>query len=309
MSKDSRPARVPFSIVVVTWNSASDLPGLITSIDQHLDRDRELLFVDNASSDDTLAVIERLAPSSTVVALDENTDFSGGNNVGVRAARYDAVVMLNADTLLIDGSLADLAALAAETGDLCGARLLSPDGSDQRNAQAPVAGWEQLLFALWPTFAMPRGLAARCDPWRVDYRTEAGWITACCLAARRQVLIDLGPFDAERFPFHGDDIDLAIRAKRAGVLSIFAPDVCRIVHFGNAAVLRRWDDRGVQSAVRARRLVALHNFSRWRAGYDQVVQLVTHATRWASKALLRRHDYSYDRACVMAILRPVPPTS
>lgn len=297
---------IPFSIVVVTWNSAPELPGLIASIDEHLDAEHELLFVDNASTDDTLALIRELAPRSTVLALDRNTDFSGGNNVGVRAARHEAVVMLNADTLLVDGSLPALAALASQTRALCAPRLLNPDGSPQRNAHAPVAGWEELLTALWPTFAMPRGLAARCDPWRVDHRTDAGWVSAACLAAPRDLLIELGPFD-EEFPFHGDDIDLAIRARKAGVRSIFAPDVCRIIHFGNRAVERRWDDRGVQSAVRWRARVARRNYPAWRAAYDRVVQLLTHATRWGAKALLRRPDAARDRAYVIAMLRRPSP--
>lgn len=292
----------PFSIIVVTWNSSPELPGLIESIHDHLDCEHELLFVDNASSDDTIALVRRLAPEATVVALDTNTDFTGGNNIGVRAARHETVVLLNADTLLLDNSLAALAELAAETGALCGPRLFNGDGSHQRNAHAPVAGWEELLTALWPTFAMPDALAARCDPWRVDRRTEAGWVAASCLAARRDVLIELGPFD-EYFPFHGDDIDLAIRARRAGVKSLFAPDLCRLVHFGNVSVERRWDDSGVQSAVGMRAKVARRNFPPWRAGYDRAVQVITHATRWAGKAALRRPDAARDRAYTLAMLK------
>jgi GT2 family glycosyltransferase len=301
MGASSHLTPAPFTIVVVTWNSAGELPGLITSIDEHLHAEHELLFVDNASSDDTVADIRRLAPHATVVELDRNTDFSGGNNIGVRKARHETVVMLNADTILLDNSLAALAELAAETRALCAPRLLNDDLTPQRNAHAPVAGWEQLLTAFWPTFAMPPALAARCDPWRVDRRTEAGWVTAACLAAPRDLLIDLGPFD-EYFPFHGDDIDLAIRARRAGVKSLFAPDLCSIVHLGNKAVDRRWDDRGVRNAVRARSRVARRNFPAWRAAYDQAVQLLTHATRWWMKAALRRPDAAHDRAFVRAIV-------
>lgn len=294
--------REPFSIVVVTWNSKAVLPGLIESINAHLTSPHELLFVDNASTDNSVELIRELAPTARLLDLDTNTDFSGGNNIGVRAASHDVVVLLNADTLLLDDSLADLAGLARETGAICGPRLLYEDGTPQVSAHPPVAGWESLVSAVWPGQLMPAALAARCDPWRADRRVDAGWVSAACFAARKDLLVELGPFD-EFFPFHGDDIDLGVRARKRGVRNVFAPDVARVVHIGGKSVEQRWDDWGVTNAMRMRSQVVRRNFPAWRARFDDAVQLLTFGSRWAIKAIARRPDAGRDRAYVTAILR------
>lgn len=291
----------PFTIIVVTWNSTGEIPELVESIHEHLDRRHELMFVDNASSDGTQDMIRRLAPEATLIELDHNTDFTGGNNVGVRAAKHDVSLLLNADTILVDGSLADLADLARETGTACGPRLLNPDMTHQVSAWAPVAGWEGLVTALFPTERLPKAIAARCDPWRVDHRTEAGWISAACFAAPTKMLIELGPFD-EFFPFHGDDIDFAVRARKRGIRCIFAPDVARVIHIGNKSVDKRWSDHGIRAQVETRAHVARRNFSAPRAAYDRFVLLLQHGLRWAIKALVRHPDAGRDRAYVRAVL-------
>jgi GT2 family glycosyltransferase len=301
-------AEPPFTIVVVTWNSAPEIPALVESVHAHLDRPHELLFVDNASTDGTPDLIRQLAPESTVVQMDHNTDFTGGNNIGVREAKHDVVVLLNADTILLDDSLADLAALARETGAICGPRLLYEDGSDQISAWAPVGSWENLLAAIWPTAHMPDALASRCDPWRVDHRAEAGWISAACFAARRDLMIELGPFD-EFFPFHGDDIDMAVRARKRGIKCLFAPDVSRIIHIGNKSVEKRWNDRGIKRQVETRVQVAQRNFAAPRVAFDWFAQFLMYGLRSVAKTLIRHPDADRDRAYVSALLGVLRPGS
>jgi hypothetical protein len=44
-------AKKPYSIVVLMWKSAGEVPGLVESIDEHLETEHELIFVDNGSDD------------------------------------------------------------------------------------------------------------------------------------------------------------------------------------------------------------------------------------------------------------------
>lgn len=125
---------MPFTILVVTWNSAAELPALVESFERHLGSCAELVIVDNASEDGSAAVARELAPSARVIELDENVGFGPANNVGVREAATDVVVLINPDTVLVDDSLATLAALARGHDVLVGPRLLNPDGSPQISA-------------------------------------------------------------------------------------------------------------------------------------------------------------------------------
>lgn len=295
-------ANAPFSIVVLTWKSAHEIPGLVESIDAHLETEHELIFVDNGSDDGSAEVARRLAPQSRVIALEENLGFGAGNNVGIRAASHDIVVLLNADTIMLDDSLADLADLARRTGAICGPRMLNEDRTLQISAHPRLGSWPLLVSAVWPGALMPDFLATHCEPWRSDRRADVGWMAAACVAAPTKLLLDLGGFD-ESFDFYGEDIDLAVRADLCGAGNIFAPDVARIVHIGQRSVSQRFDDRNLAIQVETRAWLARKNYGRRRAFQDRLALGFMHGTRWLAKALLRRPDAARDRGYFLAALR------
>ncbi len=298
---------MPFSIAIVTWNSERDLPRLIDSIHEHLQADEyELIFVDSASSDSSPSLARELAPEAKVLALEENVGFGIGCNIGTREATGDVVVLLNPDTALVDGSLAGLAQLAREERALFGARLLNEDGSWQISAFPRVASWEGALLAVWPGALMPRRLRRRCEPWRFDERLPAGWISAACLAGRRDLLLEFGPFD-ERLHLYGEDTDLGVRAWLAGVPSVFAPDAARVIHITGRSGQQRFSDVGVRRKVEGRRWVVREHLGRGALALDSVVEFIRHGSRWLLKKLMRR-DAAEDGAWVKAMFaRGEPP--
>ena len=103
---DDRPEAGPVheqvAVVVVTYNSSADLPGLLASLPGGMDGvGWELVVVDNASSDDTAAQARGLAPGATVVETGRNGGYAAGVNAGVLAAgAHTAVLVLNADVRL-----------------------------------------------------------------------------------------------------------------------------------------------------------------------------------------------------------------
>jgi GT2 family glycosyltransferase len=281
-----------FTAIVVTWNSAGEVGGLIESVERHLPGRCELLFVDNASTDGTAALIRERSPASRLIELERNIGFGPANNLGVGSATSDVVVLLNPDTLLVDDSLARLAELASRERALFGPRLLNDDGSPQISAWPPVAGWASGLVSVWPGALMPKRLRIRCEPWRYDERSQVGWISGACIAARRELLAELGPFD-EQLPLYGEDTDTCLRAWQLGVPSVFAPDVARIVHLGGRSGSQAFADVGTRRKIDARRWIVRTRLGRWRAAYDFAAEVALHALRWAAKSLTRR-DASFD---------------
>lgn len=286
------------TLLVVTWNSRAELPGLLASIDEQLGTGPELLVVDNASSDGSADLVEQLAPHARVLRLNENSGFAAANNIGVTEATGDVVVLLNPDTLLVDGSLEDLAAAARATGALCGARLLNEDGTPQISAHPPVAGWEILASALIPGRLMPRALRDRVEPWRGEGERTVGWISGACLAGTRAVLTALGPFEL-RLPLYGEDIDLGVRARQRGVAVRFLPQTARVIHLGNRSTVQRFDDLGIERKLRARDWLVRTRFGRARAAYDLAAQAVHFGLRRIAKPLAGR-DPAYERIWLRA---------
>lgn len=295
------------SIVIVTWNSAPELGPLLTSIERHLTPTYEVIVVDNASTDESAAIAEAWPGQSTVLRLSENRGFGAANNVGVRAARHDVVAMLNPDTLLLDDSLVDLAQVARRSRALCGPELLSESGLRQPSASPLPGGWELAVNAVFPGALMPRWLRARCEPWRLDATTDVGWLTGACVVGPRDLLLGLGPFD-ERIHLYSEDMDLGIRARKAGVRSLFAPDLARIVHIGDRSAARRFTDAGLTLSIRNRRKVVMAREGSVREWYDFGGQFVHHALRYVAKRILGR-DFSRERLWLDAAARQMRRTT
>ena len=95
------------TVAVVTWNSAQVLPGLISSLPAGTGGvPYHLVVVDNASSDDTVAVVRALRPDATVVEMRRNAGYAAGVNAAVGATRgAPAVLVLNPDVRLGPGCL------------------------------------------------------------------------------------------------------------------------------------------------------------------------------------------------------------
>jgi N-acetylglucosaminyl-diphospho-decaprenol L-rhamnosyltransferase len=292
-----------FTALVVTFNSAHELPGLIESVERHLAGRCELLFVDNASDDGTVRVIRELSPESRVIELDHNVGFGPANNIAVRQASTEVVALLNPDTVALDGSLADLAELASHERALFAPRLLNEDRTPQISAGPPLASWESMLIAVWPGSLMPRWLHKRCEPWRYEERLPAGYVTGACLVAQRDLLIEFGPFD-ERLIMYGEDGDLSLRAWQQGVPSISAADVARIVHLGGRSAAHAFSDLGTQRRIQARWWVAHERLGPWRGAFDLATQFLRYGTRWLVGRLLRR-ETAFESTWLRAAPRAV----
>jgi GT2 family glycosyltransferase len=224
---------MPYSIVVVTWQCAAHLRALVDSLDRHLDGTQELVVVDNASDDDPGDVVGNWKGDHRFLALTENIGFGAGSNEGVAVASHPTTILLNPDTEVLDDSLDRLAAFASELDGLVGPRVLNTDGSIQASASGPEVGAWPWVRAVVPGRLQPPAMLARTEPYRLDRRVEVEWLTGACIAGRTQTLRKLGPFDPQLHMF-GEDVDLGLRARAAGVRSWFEPG-CRVVHHGQGS--------------------------------------------------------------------------
>jgi GT2 family glycosyltransferase len=291
------------SLVVPTWNSAPELPELLRSVEAHLGGRCEVVVVDNASTDGTR---EAVGAKARLVALGENCGFAVAANAGVRAARHEAIVLLNPDSLLVDASLVALAELAVARNAITGPELLNADGTRQPSASARPATWDAVLEAVAPAVLLPSPLRIRIEPWRSNRTTAVGWLTGACLAAPRSVLLRLGPFDEDLHLF-GEDLDLGLRASRAGVPLLYAPDVARVVHLGGRSSARRFPAGDAAPKLAARREVLRSLLGPGRERLDLATQIVFHAGRWLTKTALRRdarRERDWLRALTASARRP-----
>jgi N-acetylglucosaminyl-diphospho-decaprenol L-rhamnosyltransferase len=272
-----------FAIVTVIHDSAPDLARLLESVERHLHPAPPVVVVDSGSSDDGADLARERG--ARVIALDGNRGFGAGCNAGLEPVKESVTALVNPDVELLDGGLARLAGEAGGADALFAPRLLNPDGSVQDSAHPPPGRLESLVPALLPRPLLPLRLRERYEPWRSDRPRPVGWAVAACLVARTDLLRRLGPFDPDAFLFY-EDMELCLRARRAGVPTLLRPDVA-LRHRGGASVVPALGEGDLPLRARRRREVIA------REGHvplllDDVAEAATYATRAAARRLTGR---------------------
>ncbi len=208
------------TILVVSYGSRDDLARLLPTIPPG---DHEVLVVDNHGADGVAAWLAAEHPEVRVVQAGANLGYAGGNNLGLRHARGDRVLVLNPDTELGPGALAALhAALDGHPGALVTPKIL--DGAGRVYA----CGLE-LHYT---------GVASRLrvgeDPATCSGTFPVPLPSGTAFMAARETMERLGGFD-EWYFMYLEDVDLAVRARQAGHPILCAADAM-VVHHSDPAV-------------------------------------------------------------------------
>jgi GT2 family glycosyltransferase len=229
------------SVVIVSFNTREDLLGCLASL-EHAPKERieEVVVVDNASGDGSVEAVGRLYPQVRVLANPENVGFARANNQGLRASCGRYVLFLNSDAELRPGALEALSATlerCPEVG-IAGPRTLNTDGTVQVSygpPLSPLAEWKQRRKVRAVTRREP-GTMRRLE---VESRSDGspGWVSGSCLLARRETLEAISGFD-ERFFLYEEDVDLCLRARRAGWEIAYVAGASVVHHLGRSAKTR-----------------------------------------------------------------------
>ena len=269
------PAPGLVSAIVLNRNGAALLEALFASIAQHVRTSLEVVLVDHASSDDSLAVAARWQGKLDirVEARTANHSFSASNNLGARLARGQHVLFLNNDIELTHDPLpAMLRALAAPGVAAVGVRLaepvVQPDGTPR-----PVLHHDGIGFRLLHGGEYGRSiwLPYEVDSEAADPSQGPGMVpaaTAAMLMMRREGFTRLGGFD-EGFDYGLEDVDLCLRIGRHLGTLVVARDTVAI-HQRSATRKLRFAAAladPVQAAAAPRELVNRHHFLRRQAAW------------------------------------------
>jgi GT2 family glycosyltransferase len=207
------------SIIVLNWNGKRFIDGFFDSIaKQTYPQDKiEILFVDNASSDDSVTYFEsKHIPNARLIQTGDNYGYSGGNNFGFREAKGDYVAVCNNDLELAPTWLEELIKVAAATdADVVVPKLVYAESRMINNAGSILVPNSD-----WPN--KERGMGRPADDPEFNEQIE---VTAFCGASplfKRSFLHDVGLFD-RRFFLYWEDGDLSWRGQKAGKKYIYAP--------------------------------------------------------------------------------------
>ena len=228
---DTSPVKI--SIIIPLFNKVDFtrqcLEGLAAYTGDQLHY--EVIVVDNASSDGTADYLKSFREDLTVVTNKKNLGFACACNQGARLAASNYLVFLNNDTIPKEGWLEALTdGIEQDGADICGARLLYPNGKVQH---AGVAFNEQGIG-----YHIFNGFDA--DASAVTKKRFMQCVTAACMIIRRELFHSLSGFD-EGYVNGYEDVDLCLRAGELGKKILYAPD-STLIHFEETSEGRKAHD-------------------------------------------------------------------
>lgn len=249
---------ISVAVVLPSWNSADLLPRCLDSLTGQ--GEPGLLVVDNGSTDGSVELLRERGIDH--LTLPSNEGFAAAVNRGVAGVASEAVLVLNADTVLEPGCVASLAAALAEDPGLGGVqpRILQLEGVVDGQAPGPAdasPGGDVEAARLYSAGmalsadgrAYETGAGERQGAAARERHEVFGVCGAACLL-RRELFDALGGYDESYFSFY-EDVDLNVRARVAGWRFDYVPEAV-VWHLGNASWLANAPRPGAWNA----RLVA-----------------------------------------------------
>ena len=290
----SNTTPVDISVVIVGWNAEHYLDLCLESLAKAPPRrSMEVFVVDNASTDDSVKMIEAKYPWVKLIKSSENLGFAKGNNVAIRQCHGRYIALVNPDVIVFPGcldALADVLDANPKVGNV-GPRVFNPDMSMQSTCRRFPTLWNNFCSAthLESLFKGNQFFAGEHMFYFPHDRTLAvDVIVGCFSMIRRETLDEVGLLDEDLF-MYGDDVDWCRRARNAGWEVMFYP--------GGQAI----HDRGkttapypVRFAVAQQRSVLLY----WRKHHSFLGVLGIRAI------MLFHHLLRYTLSLLLSLVRP-----
>jgi GT2 family glycosyltransferase len=221
------------SVVVVNWNARDYLRRCLASIIEQTQLPVEIIVVDNASRDGSADMVRAEFPAVRLIVNDENRGFAAANNQGLRIARGRWLLLLNPDTVVLNGAIDKTVAyaLGCPAAGVVGCRVMESETRVQRTCFGFPGPLNLLLVetGLCRMFPASR-LFGRpwIGWWDRDCERDVDVVSGMFMLVRREAMEQVGLMDEDYFVY-AEEADWCFRFARAGWRCVFAP-VASILH-------------------------------------------------------------------------------
>jgi GT2 family glycosyltransferase len=247
------PSMTPLcSIIILNWNKPDLTVACYTSCMTQTWTNREILIIDNASTDDSVARLARECPGARVIRNSSNEGTGGGFAFGAKQAKGDFLLFLCNDTVLDNDVVARLLDVMINHPDcgVCGCTHVW-SGNETRI---------ELQGYLVDKFGMQHCLGSN-EHWTGEDRLVAAWCSGTVFMAKREAYDKSGGYDPLHFTLN-DETDLCWRIRIHGY-KLFIRTGARVVHHHFATLARETRTRTRYWAERHLLRTILKNYSAW----------------------------------------------
>jgi GT2 family glycosyltransferase len=206
-----KPSAEPkLTIIIVNWNGWEDTLACLESISQTDYPALQVIVVDNGSTNESVARLQKSASDFTLIQAGENLGFAGGNNLGIRhalAEGTDLIWLLNNDTEVVPDAPRKLATLAIEhhdEADFFGSWITLAEDPDRLWFGGGEYDWRTGTFGHRYFNQSIRELDS------VGSTYETAWITGCSVVVHAARLESLGLMDEDLFLYQ-EEVEWQLR--------------------------------------------------------------------------------------------------
>lgn len=284
------------TIIIVSYNTREMTLACLASVyAETVKTSFEVIVVDNASGDGSADAIRTQFPEVFLTELDANIGFAAANNRAATQASGDYLLLINPDTVVLDGAIDRLLNFAEKTPSaaIWGGKTVYADGSLNK-----ASCWAQPT--LWSVFCQAAGLSRLCSGsqflnpeayggWDRNSDREVDIVSGCFLLIRHEFWNRLNGFDPA-FYMYGEEADLCLRAAKVGA----RPRVtctAQIVHYGGASEQIRSDK--LVRLFTAKAMLMDRHWPRWQGFLGKLLLTGWASSRWLTMTILAAISKKY----------------
>jgi len=236
LDMDMDSPRAPLvTFVTVNYKMSHHIRHLLAGVEQAAFAfPFEYILVDNASGDGIADMVRERFPWVRVIESPKNVGYGAGNNIALREAKSEFVLLFNPDLTVFPGEVESWIEWMRARPDvgISGPRVLNPDGSDQDSCyRFPNVLTPILRRTFLGRLPFARSVNERYVMKEMDRNVEqdVDWVLGAAMLIRKTTLDTIGLFD-ERFFMYFEEADICRRVWSAGLRVTYAP-VARFVHY------------------------------------------------------------------------------
>lgn len=230
-------SRQPISVVIVNYNAGK---LLLQCVEATLKQASEVIVVDNASTDSSIADLSNQFPendSLRIILTGINHGFATGCNIGLSRSTQPFILFLNPDSILGENSLQRMLEVLQSDDriGMVGGYLANPDGSEQGGGRRAIpTPWRAFVRAFglyrlekfWPQLFFDFHLNQQPLP---DKPIDVEAISGALMLVRKTAIDNIGDWD-EHYFLHCEDLDWCMRFRQKNWRIVFVPDA-PVTHF------------------------------------------------------------------------------
>jgi len=238
------------SVIVLNYNAGELLLNCIESVKKSAYKNLEIIVVDNISTDKSQKICKEKHPDIKLIQNDENFGYCEGNNIGIREAEGDYIIILNPDTIVESSWIEELISAYNKFGDgLYQPKFFSLD------EKLVLQSTGNMLHIFGFGFARDKG---KIDDKKMEAIEKINYASGTCLFTSKAVLDKVGLLDPFLFLYH-DDLDLGWRAAQMGIDSFYVPK--SIIYHAESYALK-WSAKKFYWLERNRKYCLLIHYSK-----------------------------------------------